>query len=424
MRAILQGVTNFAILKNFRRFPARRADIIFLGDYASIEKDIDGTFRNKFYGNIITQLGYISVLDIYFPTSEFLPLKKLGSKRIPFEKFIQFKDFLKPKHHKAFPPFARRFELSNLEKRQMGILYKAGVRMIKQLQPKIIVLTCYNSSKYPIIVAAKDMEVKTIELQHGNMHETHKAYFFKKHIENYVFPDEIITYGKFESRVLQKKSIYKKEQIKVLGCPRYDFLRNLRIDRKDVLQKNKIPNKKILFWPTQTHDRIMTRNGENELNAEAIFKGIKDKQDWFLLIKLHPNEDQDKGIKFYKEKARENGVKNYKILRAEEENTYNCISISKAVVLKHSTVGMESILMDVPIINLEIIESWSLKQFKELKSSLIVKKTGDVSKIIKKLETNKYKKIFSEARKKYIKEHFNNFGSATERIANYLMSHI
>ncbi|MFW6008822.1 MAG: hypothetical protein ACOCP8_06115, partial [archaeon] len=179
-------------------------------------------------------------------------------------------------------------------------------------------------------------------------------------------------------------------------------------------------NKKILFWPTQTHDRLMSKNGENELNAEVIFKNLKNNKDWFLLIKFHPNEDQKQSFNFYERYRKKYALNRCVILKSDVANTYDCVSLSDCVILKHTTVGIEAIIMNRPIINLELIKSWDMSQFKSLQSSLIVKKEQDLTLFLNKILSTEYKNLFTKERKKYLKKHFVNFGNATEKVVEFI----
>jgi len=260
-----------------------------------------------------------------------------------------------------------------------------------------------------------------IELQHGVI-TPGDGYCYSKKLKNKIeLPDYLITYGEYEKDLLTKKSIWNEDQIKALGCPRYDFLAYYKADKNKLKEKLKIPtNKKILFWPTQTHDSVMSKNYENELNSEEVFSTMKSNFDWFLIIKLHPNENYNKSYKFYSKYILKYNLDNVLILESDFISTYDCIFISNAVLIKHSTVGMESILLKKPVINFELKISWNLDIFKNLKTCLIIKEKGNLNKYLNTVTRLSYLRLFFKERDLFYKKHFANFGNSVEKVSSFL----
>jgi hypothetical protein len=302
------------------------------------------------------------------------------------------------------------------------IYYYIFLNMLEKLKPKKIIFTCYYGINYSLVVAAKDLEIKTIELQHGIITPNHPGYIYPKKYKNkFTLPDYLITYGNYEKELLIKHSIWDEKQVIPLGCPRYDFLANYKIDKDKLKEKLGIPkDNKILFWATQTHCPSMIENGENKLNAKETFKAIKKNKDWFLLIKFHPAENQNKSLKFYNYYKKKYKLNRCMILKYDVFNTYDFITLSDCVILKHSVVGKETILMNKPIINFSFKNDKHLMEYKILKSSLLIKKDNDLNKFLRLIKTEQYKKIFSKEREIYLKRHFSNFGNATQKIIDFI----
>ena len=286
----------------------------------------------------------------------------------------------------------------------------------------IVAIDEFSVPNYSLIAASKYFEnCKVVALQHGIIHENHFGYIFpKSEKKEHFFPNALISYGEYEKQLLTKKSIWKPDSIIPLGCPRYDFIKKIK-PNKTLRNKLKIEyNKKILFWPTQTHDELMTENGEWAASTDAVFKAMKNNPEWFLLIKLHPGENVKFSLKFYQKYKSKYKVSNVEILEFSQMHTFDSVALSDAVITKHSTVGLEALLMNKPVINLELKKSWDLSQFKELKSNLIVKKASDLNTFLKIIQTNKYKELFEKEVRKYISKHFSNWGNATNKISQLI----
>lgn len=287
---------------------------------------------------------------------------------------------------------------------------------------KIVMIDEYSVPNLALSKVAKNKKIKVFELQHGNIHANHPGYIYPKKLKNKIaLPDYLMTYGEYEKELLTKKSIWNENQVIPLGCPRYDFLATYKLNKNKLKEKLSIPkDKKILFWPTQTHDKLMSESGENELNSDIVFKSLKKQKDWFLVIKLHPGEDKNKSFKFYKSFINKYKLNSCVVLNYNDVDTYDCIGLSDALVLKHTTVGMEAILMNKPVINLELKKSWDISQFKFLKSALVVRQEKDLSLFLNKLLTKEYQKLFKRERDKYVKNHFTNFGDSTKKIVEFI----
>ena len=273
----------------------------------------------------------------------------------------------------------------------------------------------YSLPGIMLVLSAKLKKIKVFAVQHGSIHNNHPGYV-SRNLNYFVMPDKFLVYGIHEENLLIKNN-WNEKIINVIGCPRYDFLSNYKLNKNKLKKKLGIPlDKKILFWPTQTHDKLMIANGERDANTKTVMAALKNNPDWFLLLKFHPNENINFSTNFYNDAALSLNLTNIKILPFSSVNTFDCICFSDAVILKHTTVGMEAILMNKALINLELKDSWDLSQFKDLKSALIVKNEKDLSQFLKLVCSQDYQNLFKLSRKKYVKEHFANFGSANKEL--------
>ena len=116
-------------------------------------------------------------------------------------------------------------------------LYKFFLKMKK---PKIIILenAHYGGRYIPLIIAAKELGIKTAEYQHGYVGLTHYAYNYAQNIFNFIeqyLPEYLLTHGKYWSDRIRTPS-HKIE----IGLPSLSLrINNLQISNTD--------SKRILF---------------------------------------------------------------------------------------------------------------------------------------------------------------------------------
>lgn len=397
---------------------------MFVGDISSIRKLYDGNTANEYFYEIQKELKKqkIEYNEIVFPGYNLKDYKKLIKSQIPLESYITFTDFFnlgKIKNKDEFKAYIKLFEYPNYQLYSLAFFYNVSKKMLEKIKPNKIILTCSYTIKYAMIVAAKELGIETIELQHGSITEDSKGYFLNG-VKKYVLPDYFISYSKEEEELLTKKSFFGKLQMLPLGCPRYDFLNDYKTNKKEFIEKYNISkDKKILFWATQPNDKSSTLLKEDSMNVECVFSTLQKKKDWFLIIKLHPRENYRESKKIY-ELINEKYNIDYLLLESNQEITYDCIYVANATIIKHTTVGMESILMNKPVINFELVKNLPLNLFTELSSKLIIKKKKDLSKYLNLVLDYKYIKLFKKERKIYVKNHFANFGSSSKKIVEHI----
>ena len=243
-------ITNTILSKVAVRRPTKK-DILFLGDYADLKgqesmhfKEIQHELRKK---------KKFTFAEIYFPTGKFKEFKKLKKDQTPFERFLKVKDvkgFKKNAAKKEFEHFVDAIKMSKAERYALGIIYNTAKRVLARIKPNIIVLTTYYTSKYPFIIAAKELGIPAIEIQHGNIRLDNRAYVLpKKYQGKLVLPDYFVVSSQKAKDILTQKSIYTKGQVQALGYGRFDKYASLHINKQALLKKHGIPKgKKILHF--------------------------------------------------------------------------------------------------------------------------------------------------------------------------------
>ena len=71
-------------------------------------------------------------------------------------------------------------------------------KILKRVKPKIIIeVVSYSTTRYVINYLSKELNIPTVEIQHGTMGKYHVAYNFKDFISLDTFPDYILTFGSY-----------------------------------------------------------------------------------------------------------------------------------------------------------------------------------------------------------------------------------
>ena len=150
------------------------------------------------------------------------------------------------------------------------------------------------------------------------------------------------------------------------------------------------------------------------MNFKALAKALKGMKNTELVIKLHPNDKEE----FYRKILAE---LKYKCAIAKDIDLYELLFCSDIVASIYSTVMLEALIMDKPVIQLNLLEKYSI--LPKLNSPLIqITKESELGRAVNGLlkDKRKFKKI-GEIRKKFVFEHYNYVdGKATKRFVEIL----
>lgn len=189
------------------------------------------------------------------------------------------------------------------------------------------------------------------------------------------------------------------ENIHVTGQPAFDKISHFKTLNSENLKEEfgyQI-NEKIILW-------ISPGNKKQDHIIRELITLEKKYKDYKLIIKLHPNENGD---------AIKDQIKAYNS-RAEifHSKLQELIIISDVVITEFSAVGLEAIILDKPLITINLTGEEDRVAYAETGAALGVDNLNDLDKIVFKifydLET---KENLGKNRKKY-----KNDGKATERI--------
>jgi len=247
--------------------------------------------------------------------------------------------------------------LKNFKTYMSATFIETAKRILDIIKPSVILMHDeYGALQLSIIQEAKKRKIPTVSIQHSANFESHLSYIhLKHHIQdeknnlNFPIPQKMCVWSEKSKESLIHHGNFPENVPVITGDPRIDFLPNAakQFTRENICQKLKIPIKnKIIVFATQPLKNIK----EKELHTNSVFKSIKKFDNVFLLIKVHPLEDD---LSFYKDIAKKFNVTNYSIQKFF--NLYEILYISDVVIITQSTVGSEAMRMKKPVICLNML---------------------------------------------------------------------
>lgn len=222
--------------------------------------------------------------------------------------------------------------------KKFKIYYKYYYKLLKKLNPrKIYVVVSYA---YPwLIKAAKDLNIKVIELQHGAYSKYHLGYCYKKNSSLKYFPDEFFVWNNYWKALVWLP--IKKENIKI-----YPF----KFQEKEIRKYKNI--KKIANQVV-----VLSQGTISNQMAKIILDNFDFFKEKTIKYKLHPGEIYR--YKEYNHLLELSKKENVDIIA--EGNLYELLATSEYQVGVYSTAlyeglefGLKTILCDLP--NIEFME--------------------------------------------------------------------
>jgi UDP-N-acetylglucosamine 2-epimerase len=405
------------------------------------------------FGQIIDNLKDkldIQVSDIdYTPSPKFNQIKN----NIPFEHYYNKKIKEKVKCHKRilkkqwillnknkkfqdsltyngislWPLLENKFKFFFLNRCPEAIKYiETSINLIKSQKPKAV-FTVDETSLFArsVIVAAKSNKIPVLGIQHGLIIQDES--FEYTHLNNEIhptltprspycpIPDLTFIYGNYTKQVLENFGNYPEKSIKITGQPRYDFLPRInKLFKKEEVYKefNLDPTKKLVLFTTEA----LESEEAGDLN-NTVLKGIKKLENVNLIIKLHPREFEEQ---YYKKLAKKHNLTS-KVIR--DYNTFKLLHACDAVIVMHSTVGLEAAMIDKPIVMVNISGNPDVVQYVKDGIAVGAYKQSEVAPAIEKVlfEKETQEKL-NKKRTAYVKENIHSTdGKATERICKEIL---
>lgn len=200
-------------------------------------------------------------------------------------------------------------------------------RFLRKINPKKVIEVVYYSIDNLIInEIATELNIETIEFQHGIMGYNHCAYNFKKKQNIPQFPNKILTFSEFWKKTTRLP--IKDEDVIPVGFPYFENRVNKYKQNLNLKEKN--DKKKILFISQASI-------GDKLVKLACELNNIIDNEKYEIIYKLHPGE-----FSIWKEKYKE--LRNYSIKTiANEIDLYELFSKSSIQVGAYSTAIYEGL---------------------------------------------------------------------------------
>jgi len=282
---------------------------------------------------------------------------------------------------------------------------------INTFNPKIIVS---NDDILQLKPKSQNPNLKFVTLQSAivsPINETYRKYFIREFGSDSVKSDYFICAGEYFKELKEYSNVAK--NVVVMGQPRYDIL--TRADK--IYDKNKIisdlglnPAKKIVLWCTQTHGLSLD---ENVSSISAVYSTMASiKGDTQLVIKLHPGEDQNAPLYHGNSQCEP-------IILGKDVDTYALLFACDLMITKHSTTAMEAVILNKPVIVLNLSGKPDQVNYVREGVALGVYDPANLPSAMGKLLDDS--SIFQEKRGEYIKKYlYSTDGKATERVVNLI----
>lgn len=303
-------------------------------------------------------------------------------------------------------------------------LIETAKKIIEIEKPSIIAMHDeYGALQMALIKAAKEKKIPSLSVQHGIIFEDLLYYSHKpnhvsgKNMElDFPLPDKMCVWSENIKQGLIEFGSFSSSIPVVTGDPKIDFLpKALKFfNYEKITAKLEIPiGKKIIFFATEN----LVKKEESILVIKSIMKAIKELSNYYLLIKMHPNESD---LSFYHKFAKEFEISEYSIVK--NYNLYELLYIADVVIVSYSTVGVEAMRMKKPVIALNLMGIHDAVPLIRKKIALVVRKENDLLPVIRKCLDPKFSKNFVENGKIFAEQEIGIAdGNAVKRIVDVIL---
>ncbi|MBR8734766.1 hypothetical protein IX329_002381 [Fusobacterium necrophorum] len=280
----------------------------------------------------------------YFLQYIFLTLKLKINKKSNFQKLNKIEIELIERYNKelctllGINPILKLFDNSEIKREieKFKMQYSYYYYHFKKKHIKEIYIVCAYG-KEGIIAAAKDLNIKVVELQHGAITKYHLAYHYPVNQEIPYFPDYFYSFGKYWEEIV---SFPKGIKIKTCGFP--------YLEKQLMKYKNMLKKKDQILFISQGH-----------IGEKLLYKAIEfalQNKNKNIVYRLHPGELR------YSLKNYINILQNYTlnnfILEECKQDLYKLMKESEYIFAVSSTAIYEALALkkDVGIISLPSYE--------------------------------------------------------------------
>jgi len=297
-------------------------------------------------------------------------------------------------------------------------------QVIKKEKPSILVIVDeYGLYGRSAIIAGKINKIPILAIQHGIISPYHigcchtKDEILKTDIiapKYCPIPNKTAVSGNYYRNILLKSGSYPLNSVVTTGQPKYDvlaFANKIYKKEKIYSQLNIKPNKKLIVFASQS-DVL----GTNELLFRSVFKAVKKIPNTQLVIKLHPLEYD---TSLHHNIAKEVGID---VIIIKNINLLELLFACDLMMTFNSTVAIEAMILDKPVITVNLTSYPDEMPFAESGAAIGVYKKEDIKLTITKVfRDKKLRKKLEIKRKDFVFKHVYKIdGLTSKRIANLI----
>jgi len=286
--------------------------------------------------------------------------------------------------------------------------YYAAIDLIEAEEPSLIVFT-YDAMPHEksIILSSRFNNTPTLEVQHG---VTNVDIGFVP-----LYTDKVAVFGENSKQFFIGYGI-DENRIEITGRPLYDSWTKDSKKNSEVLKHPDIPKEgRIILMATSAlfHHRLDTFNNIKNMYSSVV-KTVRQFPDHTLVIKLHPSEDVD----------------NYRYATEDPDNVIfvkdigltELINRSDMVITDISTIGLEAIMLGMPVITLNYTDKKDAMPYASSGAAIGVYKPDDLKEAIDKiLHDEDTQRTLEESRKQFLQDYLYKLdGRSSERVARLI----
>ncbi|MHA1978776.1 MAG: CDP-glycerol glycerophosphotransferase family protein [Candidatus Hodarchaeales archaeon] len=300
--------------------------------------------------------------------------------------------------------------------------------MIEKYDPSLVFISNESGhSEKSLIIAAKNKKIPILAIQHGVIVSSNRGYIFsKKDISKNGFhkspfnpiADKVAVFGTQYMDLLMNTGNFPEGSVVVTGNPKFDKLVQMvdQFNDKNQIRRwlNLPDDKPIVIWTTQTH---WLSEEENRKNIDAIYSSLKELKSKFnLIIKLHPNEDQQAPL--YRQDPSIDPI-----ILGRGSEILQLIYISDILITKHSMTATEAVALNKPVVILNLSGNPDVIDCVDRRVAFGVYQKEDLSNtILRLLEDDKELEV---NRPDYVRSEFYQIdGKSSERLGKLMMKMI
>lgn len=232
---------------------------------------------------------------------------------------------------------------------------------------------------------------------------------------------KIAVWGDYTRQLLIDENV-DASRIVITGSPRYDTLHTFKVDREEIMEElGLLPTTKLILYIDQRliQNRIFSKS-EAYQYTRSIFSSILEIPDTQLVVKLRVGPGKYVSLDLTNKVI--DDIRGTERTVVTEKYLYELLAMADVVVIFSSTVGMEAILMDKPLVSVNFTDN---EQYPYIESgaALGCRTPQDIFPAIRRalFDTSTMNSL-ARNRKEFIAEHLcRHDGKASARTAGFIL---